>query len=153
MTTLARKQDQASRLAESMYESCVGVRVGRLHRLVSRRFEAALRPIGLTTVQMEILTGLTLVGEPVKPSFIAEKIGVERSTMSRNLTLMETRGLVVTTESSASDRSLAVTISERGTNKLVEAEGAWTEAQASVVSAVGAEAPSVLDGWLDDLGA
>ena len=156
MATIDVRNDRTSELAarevaEKIHGSCVGVRVGQLHRLVSRRFEAALRPLGLTLVQMEILTGLTLVGEPVRPASIARALGVERSTMSRNLTLMESRGLVVTTETSASDRSLAVTVSDLGTEKLVSAQAAWTEAQEAVIAGTAADVPSVLDGWIEDL--
>lgn len=138
-------------LAETMQDGCLGVRVGRLHRLVSRRFEQALRPLGLTLSQMEILAGLTLYGESVKPAVIAEELAVERSTMSRNLALMEAKGLIVTTETSAAGRSMAVGITTQGTETLVRAQAAWTEAQAAVLELLGAEAPRVLDAWLNDL--
>lgn len=152
MNASGKQQEEALDLARTVSDSCVGVRVGYLHRLVSRRFETALRPLGLTLVQMEILTGLTLIGEPVKPALIAEKLGVERSTMSRNLTLLESRGLVLTTNSSASDRSLAVAISTAGTRKLIDARAAWAEAQEAVISRAGADVPATLDGWIDELG-
>jgi hypothetical protein len=49
-------------VAEEMQANCLGVRVGRLHRIVARRFDQALRPLGLSLSQMEILSGLTIMG-------------------------------------------------------------------------------------------
>jgi len=132
-----------------MQGSCLGARVGHLHRVVARRFDQALRPLGLTLPQLEILTALTLHSEPVTPAIIAEKLAVERSTMSRNLALMEAGGLVVTTRTSAAGRSMAVTITSQGTEALVRAGDAWAEAQAAVADLLGAEAPAILDAWLD----
>lgn len=151
MAAESTTSDRAHRLALEMHASCVGVRVGRLHRQVSRQFEVALRPLGLTLPQLEILAGLTVFGRPVKPALIADKLGVERSTMSRNLTLMESRGLVATAEMSATGRSLAVGITAHGTDTLAAAAEAWSQAQQAVISLVGEGAPSTLDSWLADL--
>jgi DNA-binding MarR family transcriptional regulator len=151
MTADAPTSERARRLAEEMDRSCLGVRVGRLHRHVARQFEAALRPLGLTLSQMEILAGLTVAGRPVKPSMLAERLGVERSTMSRNLTLMESRGLVATAEASAGGRSLTVAITAHGTDTLAAAHEAWSEAQAGLLAQLGAATPTTIDAWLDEL--
>ena len=44
-----QQMDAAARsLAEDMRAGCLGLRIGRTHRLVSRIFEQALRPLGVT---------------------------------------------------------------------------------------------------------
>jgi DNA-binding MarR family transcriptional regulator len=141
----------AADVALRMRESCLGSRVGRLHRIIGRHFDEALRPLGLSLSQMEILSALTLIGGPVKPSVVAEILVVERSTMSRNLTLLEQRGLVETTDHSASGRSLAVAITGQGTSALADAQSAWTKAQAALVDVLGDQVPATLDQWLDHL--
>ena len=151
MTPSKRHREQAQSLAAEMHGACLGARVGRLHRLVARRFEQALRPLGLSLSQLEILTALTIFGGPVKPAYVAETLAVERSTMSRNLTLMEAKGLVRTSDRSAAGRSLTVTISDLGTETLARATAAWTESQTAVADLLGPEAPALLDGWLGDL--
>ena len=134
-----------------MQNGCLGSRAGRLQRLISRRFEHALRSLGLTLSQMEILSALIIMGRPVKPAFVAEKLSVERSTMSRNLTLMETKGLVATAERSASGRSLTVTITDVGVTTLASARTTWQETQDALVTDLGASAPATLDAWLTGL--
>jgi DNA-binding MarR family transcriptional regulator len=138
-------------LAQQMGESCIGVRVGRLHRLVARHYENALRPLGLSLPQLEVLTGLTLLNRPVKPADIAEWLGIERSTMSRNLAIMQDNGWVVVTETSPTGRSMAVTLSPRGKAKLVEAQQAWNQAQRAVLEVLDPSVVATLDDWLEGL--
>ena len=143
--------DVAEELSRRMVAGCVAVRVGRLQRLVAREFERRLRPRGLSLPQLEILAALTTWHEPVRPTVVADLLGVERSTMSRNLAGLQERGWVRSTDRSASGRSRAVTITEAGTTALARADEAWTECQASVVDRLGPEAAVTLDRWLTSL--
>ena len=110
-----------------------------------------LRPLGLSLPQLEILSTLTGVGRPLTPSGVADLLGVERSTMSRNLAVLHERGWVRATETSPSGRSRAVTISDSGTAVLAAADQAWTQAQSALVECLGADAPAILDSWLMSL--
>ncbi len=127
------------------------MRVAYLHRLVSRRFEQALRPLGLSVPQLEILSALILCGGPRRPGELAERLGMERSTVSRNLALMTRHGLVETTETSPTGRSLWVTVTAGGRSALARAEEAWRSAQADVQKAIGPEAAGMMDDWLVSL--
>ncbi len=147
-----QQQGQANRLSTAMREQCLGVRVGRMHRLVSRAFENALRPVGISLPQLEMLSALTIVSRPIRPTELADLLSIERSTMSRNLALMEAKGWIKTTETSPTGRSLTVQISKAGTSQLAAAEKAWRTAQRTVLSALGEQAVSTLDSWLAALG-
>ncbi len=125
------------------------MRVAYLHRLVSRRFEQALRPLGLSIPQLEILSALILGGGPRRPSELAERLGMERSTVSRNLALMTRHGLVETTETSPTGRSLRVTVTGEGRTALARTESAWRSAQTAVHDAIGPDAAGTMDDWLD----
>lgn len=142
---------QASRLAGAMREQCLGVRVGRVHRLVSRAYENALRPVGLSLPQMEVLTTLTVVARPIRPTELADLLAIDRSTMSRNLSLLERNGWVETADTSPTGRSLSVRITDAGTTQLAAAEKAWRHAQQTVLSALGPDALPTLDSWLGAL--
>ena len=146
-----QQKGTAADLARRMQETCLGTRVGRLHRIVGRHFDEALRPLGLSLAQIEILSALTVIGGPVRPRVVAEILAVERSTMSRNLTLLERRGLVDTTEHSASGRSLTVAITTHGASTLATARSAWSAAQAALVEQLGDEARATLDQWINQL--
>ena len=97
----------AKRLASAMRQECLGVRVSRMHRLVSRAFEIALRPVGVSLPQLEVLSALTSVAGPIKPTDLADLLLIDRSTMSRNLALLESKGWVAKTETSPTGRSPA----------------------------------------------
>lgn len=142
-------QHEARSLAEAMRDGCLGVRIGRLHRLVARRFEHALRPVGLTLPQLEVLAVLMLRGS-VKPTTVADALAVERSTISRNLSVMERKGWVAR-ESSPSGRSASVAITDEGIAVLAAAKEAWGEAQAHIVELVGTNTSVTIDSWLDAL--
>ena len=143
------QQETATRLVDSMHAECLGGRIGRLHRVVARRFDKTIRPLGLSLPQLEVLSVLMAKG-PVAPSNIADTIFVERSTVTRNLAVMERNGWV-SIDSSASGRTRAVSITDEGVKLLADAESAWAEAQSSVVADLGPDAVGILDGWLRTL--
>src|SRR5918997_6532725 len=97
-----------------MRRACLGTRVGRLHRVVARRFDGTLRPLGLTMSQAEILTSLVLHDAPVRPSELAEVLLAERSTVSRNLAALRERGWVEAAEVSPTGRSMAFAATPEG---------------------------------------
>jgi DNA-binding MarR family transcriptional regulator len=149
--TPVKKIDQAREFAAMLQAECLGLRVGRLQRLVSRHFAQALRPHGLTTPQMEVLSALILLGDPIRPAVLADRLAVERSTMSRNLALMEESGWISAPEISPTGRFMAVTITPAGKQKLAGARAAWIAAQASALQVLGADAATTLDTWLAGL--
>jgi DNA-binding MarR family transcriptional regulator len=141
----------ADALAADMRISCLGTRVGRAHRLVTRIFEQALRPYGVTLPQLELLATLTSVAAPIRPGELAELTAVERSTMSRNLGVLQDKGWVATTGTSPTGRSMAVTITAAGTRLLASARPAWDSAQEQVAAALGPDSPATFDGWITRL--
>jgi DNA-binding MarR family transcriptional regulator len=147
-----QQNNTARGFADEMRRACLGTRVGRLHRAVARRFDGALRPLGLTMPQAEILASLVLHDAPVRPSELAQVLMAERSTISRNLAAMRDRGWVETAEVSPTGRSMAFAATPDGARVLASAREAWAEAQASVAGPLGPGAPATLDAWLDGLG-
>jgi DNA-binding MarR family transcriptional regulator len=142
-------QHRARDLAEKMRDGCLGVRISRLHRLVAREFEHALRPVGLTLPQLEVLAVLMLRGS-VKPTVVADALAVERSTISRNLSVMEQKGWVAI-ESLPSGRAASVAITQDGVAVLARAKTAWARAQGDVIVQLGVNTPATIDSWLDAL--
>lgn len=97
-------------MADDMRADFLGVRIAWVHRLVTRVFEQALRPTGLTLPQLELLSTLTIVSRPIKPNELAEFTAVERSTTSRNLAVPQAKGWVTATDVSPTGRAMAITI-------------------------------------------
>jgi DNA-binding MarR family transcriptional regulator len=139
----------ADDLAEEVRSACLGMRVSRLHRVVSRVYEQELQTAGLSLPQMEILTVLVTAAGPVRQAVLAAKVGAERSTVSRNLALMQNKGWVTVAETSPTGRAMSVTITGTGVTAFTSASTAWRSAQTAAVGLLGADAISVLDQWLD----
>ena len=83
------QQTIADDLAAEVAGACLGMRVARLHRVVARLYEQALQTAGLTQPQMEVLTTLISAAGPVRPTALAARLMLERSTIGRNLALMQ----------------------------------------------------------------
>ncbi|AEV84997.1 transcriptional regulator slyA [Actinoplanes sp. SE50] len=135
----------------AMADRCLGRRIARLHRLVSRRFEAELRECGLTHPQLEVLSEMALHGAPARPSEIAGWLGLERSTISRNLDVLTQRGYVHAAATSSAGRTTRVSVTDAGYRALATAAPAWRRAQAWLSEAVDADAGQALDRWLNAL--
>ncbi len=143
------QHEKARNLSLCMRRQCLGNRIGRLHRVIARRFDKAMRPLGLSLPQLEVLGVLMIRGE-VAPAMIAEALAIERSTISRNLTLMERNGWIAAV-SAPSGRTKSVSITEQGVEMLASADTAWTDAQDQIMEILGPDALATLDGWLDRL--
>ena len=138
----------ADDLAEEVRRACLGMRVTRLHRVIARVYEQELQTAGLSLPQMEILTVLISATGPVRQAALATKLMAERSTVSRNLALMQKRGWVTPAEISPTGRAMSVTITGTGVEAFSRASTAWRSAQTTAARILGPDATSVLDQWL-----
>ncbi|MGW7008371.1 MarR family winged helix-turn-helix transcriptional regulator [Streptomyces sp. NPDC054933] len=135
-------------LAAEVGGACLGMRVARLHRVVTRCYEQALQTVGLSQPQMEVLTCLVIDPKPVRPATLATQLMLERSTVSRNLALMQKNGWIAAVETSATGRAMSVTITEAGVAAFARAGSAWRRAQADAVKMLGPDAVTTLNQWL-----
>ena len=137
-----------SQVAERMAGECVGLGLDRLHRVVTRRYEHELRPLGLTLQQLQMLTALVLTDDAWAPAQLADYFRIERSTVSRNLALLAGRGYVEAVGRTATGRLATVVVSEDGRGALTAAGAAWSRAQAALIDVLGDDARSRLDDLL-----
>ena len=138
----------ADDLAAEVADACLGMRVARLHRVIARRYEQALQTAGLSQPQMEVLASLIIAAGPVRPAALAARLMLERSTLSRNLALMQKKGWVAVAETSATGRAMSVTITNAGAAAFTSADSAWRRAQADAARMLGPDAAPTLDHWL-----
>ena len=76
---------------EIMANDCLARRVRLLSRIVTGIYEEAFRPLGLTVAQLNLLVLLARRG-PIAPGAVAKLLRLDKSTLSRNVRLMEERG-------------------------------------------------------------
>jgi DNA-binding MarR family transcriptional regulator len=107
---------------------CLAAR--RSARAITRLYDAKLRPHGLRATQFSILTALALRG-PMPMGELAERLGLERTTLTRSAALLEKRGWI-TSDRSSDRRERPIKLTASGRRKLESAFSAWKAAQDSV---------------------
>lgn len=121
---------------ETVSRECAALRTRMAARAVTRAYDEALRPLGLRVTQFTLLASIAL-GAPDSISALAELLAMERTTLTRNLRLLEKEGLVaVGPEGYRRARSLRLTAA--GRRKLDQALPKWREAQDHLISKLGA---------------
>ncbi len=105
---------------------CLGFKTLSAARSITRRYDDAMRPFGLTGAQFTLLNAVA-VAKGASVSKLAEGLSMERTTLSRNLKLLGQRGLVARSEG----RSRYELTSE-GRKALTSAFPAWSSVQDSI---------------------
>lgn len=128
---------------------CLCTKLRRAARSVSRLYDDALQPLGLSVAQYSLLSHLQRLERP-SISELADAMGLDRSTLGRNLKVLEGEGLVQMGEGSDL-RSRKVQLSALGASRFEQAAQAWKDAQGQVAARLGAEKREALWLLLDDL--
>jgi DNA-binding MarR family transcriptional regulator len=119
--------------------SCAALR--RASRAASQHYDAALQPLDLKATQFTLLASLARLGA-TRPasglalSRLAELLVVERTTLTRNLKPMESRGLVLITPDE-DQRRKRISITKAGAALFEEALPHWAEAQEQFLKSLG----------------
>ena len=111
-----------------MLRECRCLNAQREARQLARRYDAALKPVGLTSGQFAILASLNQP-EPTPLSRVAEALGLERTTLTRNLQPLEDAKLVGTAPGSSDRRMRHLLLTAAGRDRLRMAMPLWREAQ------------------------
>ena len=121
--------------ARAMMEECLGLRVRRLSRVLTRLFDAAVRPLGLTPSQLTFLVVLERRG-PSAPSAVARDLDLEKSTLSRNLRRVIRAGWVRERPHASLVR---IELTPAGREMLDKAYRSWHRAQTKARDLLGTE--------------
>lgn len=120
-------------------------------RSVSRIYDEAFRPLGIKGTQFSLLIAIKQAG-PRSISFLADKLAMERTTLTRNVRVLENRGLVeVAAEGYRRSRELSLT--REGEALLEKALPVWRATQEQVIARLGAEDWDKAGALLDRLAA
>ena len=109
---------------------CVCTTARMASRVLSRLYDDALRPFGLRTTQLSILSRLEDEG-PLGLTQLAARLALERSTLTRDLAPLERRGLVRVAPG-ADRRHRVAELTADGRASLEVAWPAWRAAQDDV---------------------
>jgi DNA-binding MarR family transcriptional regulator len=105
-------------------DACLCLHVQRAARALARRFDEALRPLGLTQGQFSLLTSLNRP-EPPTISSVADLLAMDRTTLTANLKPLERRGLVKVAVDKDDKRSRRLIVTTAGRALLGKAYPVW----------------------------
>jgi DNA-binding MarR family transcriptional regulator len=108
-------------------KDCLGLSIRKTARAVAQAYDEALAPCGLRGTQFSLLNATALMQQaPI--SQLAAALGMDRSTLSRNLKPLQERGLI-NVAPGADKRQREVSLTTRGQNALLKALPLWQKIQ------------------------
>jgi DNA-binding MarR family transcriptional regulator len=114
-------------------DTCLCLHVQRAARTLARRFDVALRPVGLTNGQFSLLMSLNRP-VPAGMGSVATLLGMDRTTLTAALKPLERRGLVKVAADPADRRGKLLSLTEAGTVLLATAVPIWEGTHAAIES-------------------
>ena len=137
--------EQLRQDAHVVAQSCAGFRARAVSRKITQHFDAAMRGAGLTPMQFTLLVALH-AAEPRSITDVAEAIGADRTTMTRNIAVLEKEGLL-TVAPPGPDRRRALRLTAAGEAKLAAAMPLWRRAQDTLADRLGEDWPRVFENF------
>ena len=112
------------------FSQCMVSNTRMAARAMTRRYDAYLRPFGVTATQFSLLGGLSqMPGATV--SEIADERGFDRTTLTRNLDRLEAMGLIASHHPEHGNGRIS-DVTPKGRAMLDEALPLWRQAQADM---------------------
>lgn len=124
-------------LRKEIGKNCVCFNLRRAARQVTQRFDRNLRQSGLKANQFSILMA-SYDQDGIRLTRMAKILGMERTTLTRNLALLERLGLV-SIEPGDDRRERNIRITEKGAGLLEKALPMWQQAQREIIELIGGD--------------
>lgn len=105
-------------------DHCLCLAAQRAARVLARRFDEALRPLGLTSGQFSLLMSLNR-SQPPSIGSVASLLAMDRTTLTANLKPLERRGLVAARADPADRRARLLCLTDEGRRLLAAALPVW----------------------------
>ncbi len=147
--TLERKPAETasiSDIAETTANACLATRVRQLSRIITRVYDDAMRPLGITASQYTLLAQLA-ARDAITAVEIGHELDIEKSTLSRNLKRLLALGHI-NMDPPAGRRGRGLHLTPKGQAILKDAFPVWQDAQKRAFTVMGAESRNTLDGLL-----
>ena len=133
MAVVANPSFETTRLVR---DSCLCLHAQRAARALARRFDHALRPIGLTNGQFSLLMSLNRP-EPPGMTAVATLLAMDRTTLTAVLKPLGRRGLVKITADPTDRRGRQIKLTPKGRRLLVRAVPLWKSTHAAIEALLG----------------
>jgi len=118
-------------------QPCYAALVRRLHYAVIGTYDEALRETGLTTAQLDLLETVAAAGPEIRAIDLAEEMNSDRSTISRAVSRLASKGLLKTV-SGRNRRESYLRLTLKGRQAVAKSRDAWLAAQRKTREVLGA---------------
>jgi len=112
-------------------DHCLCLHAQRAARVLARRFDLALRPVGLTNGQFSLMMGLNRP-TPARIRDLASLLAMDRTTLTAMLKPLERRGLIASAIDPDDRRNRFLTLTPAGAAALAEALPIWQATHAMI---------------------
>jgi DNA-binding MarR family transcriptional regulator len=134
-----KKQDFNTILKQGMsVDACTCGELRRAARAVTLLYDKAFESSGLLSTQLGVLHTI-YNSASITISQLAGELGMDRTTLTRNLSVLERQGLI-NISSGKDNRTRIITITSKGTNSIANAIPLWNEIQRKVKQQMGEKA-------------
>jgi DNA-binding MarR family transcriptional regulator len=116
-------------------QSCAVFNLRKASRALTQFYETALRPSGLRVTQFTLMVAVNLLGA-ITISRLAETMVMDRTTLSRNLKLLEKKGFIKIIPGEDRRERVAV-LTQLGREALGKALPLWDATQSEIVDGLG----------------
>ena len=117
-------------------DSCLCLHVQRAARALARRFDDALRPLGLTNGQFSLMMSLNRP-KPPGMAAVASLLAMDRTTLTAALKPLRRRGLLKVTTDPEDGRGRLMTLTVTGRKLLARAVPVWKNTHTAVEALLG----------------
>ncbi|WP_134494320.1 MarR family winged helix-turn-helix transcriptional regulator [Microvirga pakistanensis] len=131
-------------------DTCLCLHAQRAARTLSRLFDEAFQPLGLTSGQFSLLNALN---RPKPPAIgaVAHLLAMDRTTLTAALKPLERDGFVAVTVDPDDRRSRLLHLTEKGRSLLAAAVPVWRDLHAAVEAQLPGLEPDRVRGALNSL--
>ncbi|MEL6354600.1 MAG: MarR family winged helix-turn-helix transcriptional regulator [Cyanobacteria bacterium J06627_28] len=134
-TVLKASKETARHIAQQMSQECVARRLRQVNRTITRLYDEALRPHGLTVNQLNILA-VVISEKQIRPGQLGQSLGMEKSTVSRTVDRMVRKDWLKVTPGT-DGRTQLLTVTAKGRKLLLNVTPVWDDLQAGVLTDTG----------------
>ncbi len=140
---MSKCDDPPFEITLEVRDTCLCLHLQRAARAVARRFDAALRPLGLTSGQFSLLMSLNRP-EAASIGDVSALLAMDRTTLTANLKPLERRGLVTVRVDDADKRTRRLALTPAGRALLSAAVPVWRRTHAEIEHLLAGSTPDRL---------